>query len=96
MLNLFDTGRMAYKYGKWRGAIYLVSIAAPLAIANFIASVLGLLPGNPSLPDVLRWLEIGLYALALFLCTYGFYRLYRDHVHFDHDVDADRYKHEGW
>ena len=96
LLDLFDTGRMAHRFGKWRGLVYLAAVAVPLSIAHFIGTALSVLPGRPQAPDELRWLEVGLYALAVFLCAYAFYRLYRDRVHGDHEEAAERFKREGW
>ena len=96
MLYLLDTGRMAYKFGKWRGALYLAASAVPLTLANFVSKVFSILPGQPQTPTAFQWIEIGLYALALLLWGYGCYRLYRDHVHHDDDFEADRYQREGW
>ncbi len=96
MLYLLDTGRMAYKFGKWRGVLYLVATAVPLAIANFISQVFGLLPGQPQPPAAFQWIEIGCYAVALLLWGYGCYRLYRDYIHHDYYLEADHYQHEGW
>lgn len=96
MLHLLDTGRMAQKFGKWRGLLYLVATAVPLAIANFIHKVFGILPGAPHPPAPLQWVEIGLYGLALFLWGCGCYRLYQDRVHHDYQLEAERYRREGW
>jgi hypothetical protein len=96
MLDFLDTGRMAHKFGKWRGALYLVATSVPLALANFIAKVFSILPGQPEPPVALQWTEIGFYALAMFLWAYGCYLLYRDHVHHDYFLEADHYQREGW
>ena len=47
MLYLLDTGRMAHKFGKWRGALYLLA-------TNFIAKVFSILPGQPQPLGVLH------------------------------------------
>ncbi|NUN61667.1 MAG: hypothetical protein HUU13_11300 [Burkholderiaceae bacterium] len=54
MLYLLDTGRMAHKFGKWRGALYLLATALPLALSNFIAKVFSILPGQPQPLGVLH------------------------------------------
>jgi hypothetical protein len=97
MLYLLDTGRMAHKFGKWRGALYLVASVVLLTLANLIAEVISILSSQPQ-PSValLRWIEIGFYSSVLFLWGYGCYRLYRDHVHHDYYLEADRYQREGW
>lgn len=96
MLELLDTGRMAYKFGKWRGVLYLVATLAPLIIATFILSIFGILPGKPTPPAAIEWIGMILYGLALALGMYGCHQLYRDQVHHDYYLEADRYKHEGW
>lgn len=96
MLYMLDTGRMAYKLEKWRGALYVVATAVPLAIANFISQVFGILPAQPQPLDAFQWIEIGCYAVAFLLLGYGSYSLYRDHVHHDYYLEADRYQCEGW
>lgn len=96
MLYLLDTGRMAYKFGRLRGALYLVATTVPLAIANVIAKVFSILPGQPEPSVDLQWVEIGFYALAMLLWAYGCYRLYRDCVHHDYFLEADHFQREGW
>lgn len=96
MLFLLDTGQMACKFGKWRGALYLLATAVPLALANFIAKVFSILPGQPQPPRAFQWIEVGFYALALLLWGYGCYQLYRDGIHRDYDLETDHYRREGW
>lgn len=96
MLELLDTGRLAHKYGKWRGVAYLVAVAVPLAVAHLLGTVLTALPSAAQLPDTLHWLQIGLGSVAALLTTYGCYRLYRDHEHHDYIEDADHYRRHGW
>jgi len=96
MLYLLDTGRMAYKFGKWRGTLYLVATAVPFAIANFIAKVFSILPDQSQPPMAFQWMEIGFHAVALLLWGYGCYRIYRDHVHHDYYLEAQHYQREGW
>lgn len=76
MLYLLDTGRMAYKFGKWRGTLYLVATAVPFAIANFIAKVFSILPDQSQPPMAFQWMEIGFHAVALLLWGYGCYLRY--------------------
>ncbi|NYG34317.1 hypothetical protein HZU83_21770 [Sphaerotilus montanus] len=96
MRYLLDTGRMAYKFGILRGALYLVVSTVPLALANFFAKVFSILPGQSKPSVVIQWAEIGFYTLAMLLCAYGCYRLYRDYAHHDYFLEADRYQREGW
>lgn len=97
MLELLDTGRLAHRYGRWRGLAYLVAVAAPLAMAYLLGSVFTALPGAVMQPPaVLRWLQAGLGSLAVFLAFYGCYRLYRDHEHHDYVEAADHYRRHGW
>lgn len=96
MLDFLDTGRMAHKFGKWRGVLYMVATSMPLALANFIAKVFSILPGQREPPLTLQRTEIGFYALAMLLWAYGCYRFYRDCVHRDHFLEADHYQREGW
>lgn len=96
MLELLDTGRLAHRYGKWRGLVYLVAVAAPLAMAYFLGAVFTVLPGAVQPPDALQWLQISLGGIAALLTVYGSYRLYRDHEHHDYIEDADHYRRHGW
>ncbi len=95
MLELLDTGRMAHKYGKWRGAIAIASGAPFFVIALVIPFILDVLPNAPRSP-VLMWVCFGLIGLACALWIYGFYLLYRDWEHKDHLQVARRYKTRGW
>lgn len=96
MLELFDTGRLAHKFGKWRGFVYLVATAVPLAIEYFLGEVFSVLPGAAQPADVLQWSRLGLTFVATLLTIYGCYRLYRDHEHHDYIEDADHFRRHGW
>lgn len=97
MLELLDTGRLAHRYGKWRGLAYLVAAAAPLAMACLLGSVFTLLPGAVMQPPAaLRWLQVGFGSLAVLLTLYGCYRLCGDHEHHDYVEAADHYRGHGW
>ena len=96
MLELFDTGRLANRYGKWRGIVYLPASVLPFAIAHFIDMVFTVLPGAPQPTDSLQWLQIGFYSVAALLVFYGCYRLYRDFEHHDYIEDAEHYRRHGW
>ena len=102
MLELFDTGRMAHKHGKWRGAIAIAygvafGIAAPL-FDNIVslASTLGKASQTTSVNDPLLWLAVGLYVVALLLILFGTWQLYKDFEHGDYRDEAEHYKREGW
>lgn len=96
MVELFDTGRLAKKFGKWRGLAYLAAVPAPLAMVCFLDTVFTALPGVAQPPDALRWLQTGLGSVVALLTIYGCYRLYRDHEHHDCIEDADHYRRHGW
>lgn len=90
MLELLDTDRMAFKFGKWRGMFHLAYALAVFLLSFVIANFHAVLPG-PSSGTVLQWMSYGLIALGSFLWCYGVYRLYRDHVHMDFYLEADGY-----
>ena len=89
MLKLLNTGRLAHRYGEWRGVAYLVAVVVPLAMAHFLGTVFTILPGSAQAAPALQWLQISFYSVAALLTVYGFYRLYRDHEHHDYIEDAD-------
>lgn len=96
MLELLDSGRLAYKLGKWRGLLHM-AYAVPLVLLAFaIANMFTVLPGSPLPPIALQWICYGLLGVAAFLWLYGIYRVYRDHNSSDVYLEADRYKREGW
>lgn len=96
MFELFDTGRLAHRCGRWRGIVYLTATVVPLAIAYFIGSVFTILPGSAQPTDALQWLQISLLSVAVLLAIYGCYRLYRDFEHHDYIEDAEHFRRHGW
>ena len=96
MLELLDTGRLAQRYGKWRGIVYLTASVVPLAIAYFLGTVFTILPSSAQPADALQWLQMSLCGVAVLLAAYGFYRFYRDYEHHDYIEDAEHYRRHGW
>jgi hypothetical protein len=96
MLELFDAGRLAHRFGHWRGLAYMVAAFLPLAVTVFLATVFTVLPGDSQPPDALQWIQVGLSGAAVLLVLYGCYRLYRDHAYQDYIEDAERYRRHGW
>lgn len=102
MLELLDTGRMAHKHGKWRGAIALIYAIGAAMLATVFEEVVNAVSGfsNPSHPTNINnpviWIIIGLYAIALLLMLFGIWQLYKDFEHASYVQEADRYKQQGW
>ncbi|MCL5741213.1 MAG: hypothetical protein M1430_10350 [Betaproteobacteria bacterium] len=101
MLELLDTGRMAVKLGKWRGALTGGYALLPCLFAFVVLKVQDLVwaaaPGasQPGL-STLDWIAIGLVGVGMVLALWCVWQLYRDHVHGDYYIDAENYKTRGW
>lgn len=102
MLELLDTGRMAHKVGKWRGAV-AIAYAFGLAIGAILTDKLtdliltfGKAVVITGTSNPLVWIAVGLDVAAMLLMMFGIWQLYRDFEHGDYQEEAERYKREGW
>ncbi len=102
MLWLLDTGKMAKKFGKWRGGItalcgFGMSLIGTL-IARLESLVLAFGPSNAqtNAPGVLGFIALGFYALGMVAALWGAWQLYVDANSGAYQHDADRYDREGW
>lgn len=103
MLELLNTGKWAYKLGKWRGLIAVFGSALLLCIALLAMYLeefmLSLGPKQalaaPSI-STLGWISIGSLVGAGLLFLWASWQLYRDHVHGDYYLDAEVFKDRGW
>lgn len=102
MLELLNTGRMAYKVGKWRGSV-AIAYAFGLSIGAIlidkltdlvISSGRAIATTDTSYPLV--WVTVGLDIAALLLLFFGSWQLYRDFEHGDYQEEAERFKRDGW
>lgn len=102
MLELLDTGRMAHKFGKWRGAVTAMFAVVPLALAWGFATVFDVVlsisaaGAKAGAPAAALWIALGLVVLAAAIVVYGAWLLYVDEVRGDYYDLAARYKREGW
>lgn len=102
MLELLDTGRMAHKVGKWRGAVaiaYAFGLALSATLIDKLAALVftfGKAGATAGTSNYFVWITVGLYVVAMLLILFGSRQLYRDFEHGDHYEDAEHYKREGW
>jgi len=102
MLRLFDTGRMAKKFGKWRGAVTVVH-GVGVSIVGVLTAKLDDLVYQfaPQVERPIDGAHLALIALAIY-CTgvllgiWGAYQLLMDATRGSYISDADRYEREGW
>lgn len=95
MLELLDTGRMAYKFGKWRGVFTLLAAVILYLFSYGLFNLGNLLPYAPG-PHPFRWGVLALVVLGGIIQLIGSWQLYRDHVHGDYHFDKDHYQSHGW
>ncbi len=100
MLELLDTGRMAVKFGKWRGlatasrALFFYAVAfAAVKLQDLLQKFMPNAPQN-GVPT-LGWTAIGMIVFGQLLLLWGMWQLYRDHVHGDYYLDSERYQDRG-
>lgn len=102
MLWLLDTGKMAKKFGKWRGAItalhgFGLSLIG-MCIARLEDLVMAFGPANAKVnaPDTLGIIAMVLYALGMLAALWGAWQLYSDANSGAYRHEAERYDREGW
>lgn len=102
MLWLLDTGKMAHRFGKWRGHITGLCGLATCFIAALISNleelVSSFLPigARTDGPTALTWTWIAVLAVGVFTILVGGWQVYKDEMHGAYIDDADHYQREGW
>lgn len=102
MLWLLDTGKMAKKYGKWRGAATaacgVACSLAGFAFAGIDDLVYSLAPDlqRPVGGNTLALIALVIYSVGVLICLWGAWLLYRDATRGTYQLDAERYDREGW
>ncbi len=98
MLWLFDTGRMAKKFGKWRGII-TVAHAVGVCIFAILLSNLADVVINHSAPPIeastLAFAALVIYGAGVLLGMWGAYQFLMDATRGSYISAADRYDREG-
>lgn len=101
MLWLFDTGRMAKKFGKWRGAVTVAHGVALSLIGVLIARLDDLVyqfapqVQRPVEGSTLALIALVVYCAGLLLGIWGVYQLFMDATRGSYIEDADRYERDG-
>lgn len=99
MLWLFDTGRMAKKFGKWRGAIVVAHAVAVCILAvcvSRLADVLINLESTPVNASTVALAAVVIYGAGVLLGLWGAWQYVMDSTRGSYIHDADRYDREGW
>ena len=103
MLELLDTGRMAHRFGKWRGLVAAANAVVLFLLALLISKLEGLIVFSSPKPTitsssspVLGWISIGLLMVGGLLWLWASWQLYRDHIHSDYYLEAEHFKNHGW
>lgn len=102
MLELLETGRMAHKFGKWRGAV-AIGVAFAFYLLSYTVLNLGqvlqssaILKVSQEGPPPLFWGAAAIALLGFIIQIIGSWAMYRDLVHGDNDSAADHYRKHGW
>jgi hypothetical protein len=99
MLDLLDTGRIAYKMGKWRWTLYFAAGVCVFLIGWAIAELLTI-PSrmSPVAVDtsVALWTLAGFSLASLLFFIYSAWLCYIDEMRGAYIDDAQRYKVHGW
>lgn len=102
MLWLLDTGKMAKKFGKWRGAVTVACGVALSLVGVAFAKIDDLLYTiTPALQRpvdgaTLALIALVVYAVGMLICLCGAWQLYKDATRGTYQLDAERYDREGW
>lgn len=98
MLWLFDTGRMAKKFGRWRGVVTLahaVGICIIAVAVSLLADVVVNLETTPVDASAVALAALVIYGAGVLLGIWGAYQYLADATRGTHISDADRYDREG-
>ncbi|WP_177341048.1 hypothetical protein [Comamonas thiooxydans] len=99
MLWLFDTGRMAKKFGKWRGVVtvaHAVGICAIAVAVSHLADVVVNLETTPVGASTVALAALVIYCAGVLLGIWGAYQLIMDAIRGAYISAADRYDRQGW
>lgn len=94
MLWLLDTGRMAKKFGRWRGLIIVAHAVAVCILAlcvSRLADVVINLETTPVSASTLSLAAIVIYGAGVLLGVWGACQYFLDAFRGSHIHDADRY-----
>lgn len=101
MLWLLDTGKMAKKFGKWRGAVTVASGVGFCILSYLLVQIDDFV--NSLAPDLNRPIEsstltliaMAIYLIGVLISIWGAWQLYKDATRFTYIDDAERYDREG-
>ncbi|WP_177340749.1 hypothetical protein [Comamonas thiooxydans] len=99
MLWLFDTGRMAKKFGKWRGAVAVAHAVIVGIFAVMLArlSDVLILQDDPAVAaSTVALAALVIYCGGVLLGLWGAYQLIMDAIRGAYISAADRYDRQGW
>lgn len=94
MLGLFDTGRMAKKFGKWRGPITVVCgvvVCIFAVMVSRLADVVSNLDSTPVDASSVAMAAMVIYGAGVLLGIWGAYQFIMDAMRSAYIEDADRY-----
>jgi hypothetical protein len=98
MLWLFDTGRMAKKFGKWRGAITVAHAVVVCILAVLLSSLADIVTHQSEPPvdaSTVALAALVIYCIGVLLGLWGAYQLIVDATRGAYISAADRYDREG-
>ncbi|MDR0215891.1 MAG: hypothetical protein LBJ15_18110 [Comamonas sp.] len=98
MLWLFDTGRMAKKFGKWRGAVAVAHAVAVCILAVMFSrlSDILILQDDPAVTaSSVALMALVIYCVGVLLGLWGAYQLIVDATRGAYISAADHYDREG-
>lgn len=98
MLWLFDTGRMAKKFGRWRGLIIVAHAVAVCILAlcvSRLADVLINLETTPVNASTVALAAVVIYGVGVLLGLWGAFQFFMDATRGTYVDDARRYEREG-
>ncbi|BCX53868.1 MULTISPECIES: hypothetical protein [Comamonas] len=98
MLWLFDTGRMAKKFGRWRGAVtvaHAVGVCIIAVAVSRLADVVVNLETTPVSASTVALAALVIYGAGVLLGIWGAYQYFVDATRGTYISDADRNDREG-
>lgn len=97
MLWLFDTGRMAKRFGKWRGPVIVAHGVGICIIAVMISRVVNILLNLESTPvdaSTISFAAMVIYGAGVLLGIWGAYQFMMDALRGKYIEDAEEYKNQ--
>lgn len=98
MLWLFDTGRMAKKFGKWRGAVAVAHAVAVCILAVLLSRLADIVTHQSEPPvdaSTVALAALVIYGGGVLLGLWGAYQLFMDATQGAYISVAERYDREG-